>query len=126
MNTRTGKFLNAIAAGFIVLVLSSLVLFSGRYYCSEALMEPMPQEWKKVTICPSGLLSGEGSPRQTKDILTYADAGISNDPNTRLSAVQFELNDYFIRMDAIGISRGYIGCTEQTVSYQRRILLLLL
>ncbi len=109
MNARTGKFLNAIAIGFIVLVLSSLVLFSGRYYCSEILMEGMPQEWKKVTICPSGLLSGEGSPRQTKDILTYADAGISNDPNTKLSAVQFELNDYFIRMDAIGISRRDIG-----------------
>ena len=68
MNARTGKFLNAIAIGFIVLVLASLVLFSGRYYCFEALMEPMPQEWKKVTICPSGLLPGEGSPNQTKDI----------------------------------------------------------
>ncbi|MGD0573312.1 MAG: zinc ribbon domain-containing protein [Sedimentisphaerales bacterium] len=108
MNIRTGKFLNVIAAGFIVLVLFSLVLFTGRYYCFEALMEPMPLEWKKVTICPSGLLPGEGSPRQTKDILTYADAGISSDPNTRLSAVQFELNDYFIRMGAIGVSRGYM------------------
>ena len=28
----------------------------------------------------------------------------------RVSAVQFELNDYFIRMGAIGISRGDIGC----------------
>jgi len=109
MNARTGKFINAVAAGFIVLVLYLLVLFSGRYYCFEALMEPMPQEWKKVTICPSGLLPGEGSPNQTKDILTYADAGISNDPNTKLSAVQFELNDFFIRSEAIGISRRYMS-----------------
>ena len=108
MNSRTGKFLNAIAIGFIVLVLASLVLFSGRYYCHEPLMEQMPWDWKKVTICPSGLLSGEGSPNQTKDVLTYADAGISNDPNTKLSAVQFELNDFFIRMGAIGISQRYI------------------
>ena len=109
MNTRTGKFLNAIAAGFIVLVLYLLVLFSGRYYCFETLMGEMPQEWKKVTICPSGLLPGEGSPRQTKDVLTYAEAGLSNDPNAELSAVNFELNGIFAKSEAIGISWRYIG-----------------
>jgi hypothetical protein len=105
MNLRTGNILNVTAAGFIVLVLSSLVLFSGRLICFEVLMEGMPQEWQKVTICPSGLLAGEGSPNQTKDILTYADAGISNDPNTRLSSIQFELDSHFVRTEPMGIKR---------------------
>ena len=43
--------------------------------------------------------------------MTYADAGLSNDPNLRLSAVQFELDDFFIRIGAIGISQRYIPGT---------------
>jgi hypothetical protein len=108
MNMRTGNYLSVIAAGFIVLVLSSLVLFSGRLYCFAVLMEGIPQDWKKVVICPSGLLPGEGSPRQTKDVLTYAEAGILNDPNTKLSAVVFELNNYLVKTESIGISRPYM------------------
>ena len=68
----------------------------------------MPEDWRKVTICPSGLIPGEGSPNQTKDILTYAEAGISNDPNTRLSAVQFELDNHFVLSESIGISRQFM------------------
>ena len=105
MNLRTGNFLNVITAGFIVLVLSSLVLFSGRLICFEVLMEGMPKEWQKVTICPSGLLPGEGSPNQTKDVLTYADAGLSDDSNTKLSSVQFELDSHFVRTEPMGIKR---------------------
>ena len=107
MNVRTGKFLNAIAIGFIVLVLSLLVLFSGRFVCFEVLMDGIPQDWLKVIICPSGLLVGEGTLRQTKDVLTYAEAGISDDPNTKLSSVQFELNSHFVRIEPMGIKRQY-------------------
>jgi len=105
MNSRTGSFLNVITAGFVVLLLSSLVLFSGRFLCFEVLMEGMPQDWQKVTICPSGLLPDEGSPNQRKDVLTYAEAGLSDDPNTRLSSVQFELDSHFVRTEPMGIKR---------------------
>lgn len=104
MNVRTRNLLIAMATGFVVLVFFSLVLFVGRYYCLEALMVLMPHDWKEVTICPSGLLPDEGSPNQTKYVLTYAKAGLSIDPNTKLSAVQSKLDYRFIIRGAMGIS----------------------
>jgi hypothetical protein len=108
MNSKIGKILIVIATGFIVLVLYSVILFFGRLSCFWTLIGNVPEDWRKVTICPSGLVPGEGSPNQTKDILTYAEAGISNDPNMKLSAVQFSMDNHYIQSESLGVIRAFI------------------
>ncbi len=108
MISKTGKLLIVITTGFIVLVVYSVVLFFGRLNCYEKLIGDMPEDWRRVTICPSGLVPGEGEPKQTKDILTYAEAGISNDPNMKLSAFKYEMDNHYIQSESLGVIRGYI------------------
>jgi len=103
MNKHNGKLINVIATGFVVLVLFSLVLFWGRLFCYGRLMAIMPWEYKMVTISPSGLVPGEGLPRQQRPARGDTEAGVSNEPNIRLSAVYADMKGESAIFEAIDI-----------------------
>lgn len=60
MNSQKGYVVNVIVTGFMAVVVLSTVLFVGRYFCIQPLLELMPQgmppEMARAVRSPSGLL----------------------------------------------------------------------
>jgi hypothetical protein len=65
MKTCIDKTLKTYSAGFVILLLISIALFWGRFFCDSFLFGRMARPYKEIKITPSGLLP----------------AAIENDPN---------------------------------------------
>jgi hypothetical protein len=90
MNTpkqsRQAGIVQAIAVGFIALVLLSIPLYWGRFFCEMALVEQIPSDVSGIVISPSGLVPPE----------------IENDPNVTIHS-QFDASMSTNRIDLLGI-----------------------
>ena len=91
MNTpkqsRQAGIVQAIAVGFIALVLLSITLYWGRLFCEMALLEQIPSDVSGIVISPSGLVPPE----------------IENDPNVAIHS-QFDASMSTNRIDILGIA----------------------
>jgi len=59
MKSRINNSITVLATGFVVLLLLSLPLFWGRWFCEIRLSRMMSMEWSHVRIQPSGLVPPE-------------------------------------------------------------------
>jgi hypothetical protein len=90
MNARMRNLINVIVTGFIVMVLLSLLLFFGRFFCWVKLINDMPENSLSVTIRPSGLVPGEPRPQQAWSSIRYERRPMPlgpNEPNFRHSQI---------------------------------------
>jgi hypothetical protein len=91
MNTpkqsRQAGIVQAIAVGFIALVLLSIPLYWGRFFCEMALLDQIPPDVSKIVISPSGLVPPE----------------IENDPNVAIHS-QFDASMSTNRIYLLGIA----------------------
>jgi hypothetical protein len=91
MNTpkqsRQAGIVQAIAVGFIALVLLSIPLYWGRFFCEMDLVEQISGDVSKIVISPSGLVPPE----------------IENDPNVAIHS-RFEASMWINRIELLGIA----------------------
>jgi len=104
MNKQTGNPINIMATGLIVMVLLSLVLFCGRFFCNTHLIYNMPLDSSRVILSTSGLIPGEPAPKRVveEEFIRYGHVIDQNEPNFRYSMVRVYIEKYNVLFSAIG------------------------
>jgi len=101
MNKQTYNPIGIIATGFIVLVLLSLVLFCGRFFCNAHLALGS----SRVIISPSGLIPDEPAPKRAGEE-AFARYNITrlgpDEPNFRYSSVYAHIPSNSVLISAVG------------------------
>lgn len=117
MKKQTWELINAVATGFIVLVLFLLVLFWCRLLCNNHLIKEMPEQARQITIKPSGLIPGEPTAQKTgpRSRSTSEQPG-PNEPNVLFSQIYAQTYWDSILFSAVG--RPLLNIISEVMPYR--------